>query len=514
MRYRSVILSALLVMAVVVATSCLKEGSMSNKEREKISLDAWIRLHKPELVGNYQPNGGYYVEVLEWGDESAAPTSKNDIGGAPLMDQDTCWVYTNMTGRTMNGTICLTRSGELADLCGTYSYNTHYVPYYNYCGNTNFGLLEGTYLAMRNELVLSDWYVSEYWSGESSGFKMRKGSKVRLYMPSSIAYGEEGSAVEGGYEGQYTLSASTPMIMDVEVLGAVRNPSDKEVEMVSNYIKGGSNAIWQQAELTETEKNQLKEGESPLLTGLYYSLSYNPKSDDPASHNYIRPEMSGVNNPYTDKKIYLNMTEVNKKINQILLDRFGEGLSVSERSDATQVTHQGVAKVWYVLRFLDGFVVDTNIDEIRQYVYKDYSTKSEVFTYAPSDDDGSADGNKQAIGAWYYCISQMHHGSYGQIITTSGYAYGSTGITGTTTTTESSTGGNMSYYNPYSYYNYYNYYNSYYSGYNNYYDYYNYYNYNYNYSADDTETVTTRSIGTEILPYTPLIFTVFVEERD
>ena len=63
-------------------------------------------------------------------------------------------------------------------------------------------------------------------------------------------------------------------------------------------------------------------------------------------------------------------------------------------------------------------------------------------------------------------------------------------------------------------YNYYNYYNSYYSGYNNYYDYYNYYNYNYNYSADDTETVTTRSIGTEILPYTPLIFTVFVEERD
>ena len=503
MRFRSVILSALLAMTFVVATSCLKESKMPNKEREQISLDAWIRLHKPDLEHNKQPDGGYYVEVLEWGDEGAIPTSKNDIGGAPLMEQDTCWVYTNMTGRTMNGTICLTRNADLANMCGTFSYNTHYVPYYNYCGNTNFGLLEGTYLAMRNELVL----------GDGSKFKMRKGSKVRLYMPSSIAYGEEGSAVEGGYEGQYSLSASTPMIMDVEVLGGVRNPSDKEVEMVSNYVKSREDIVWTQAELTKAEQEKLKDDESPLLTGLYYSLSYSPKSDNPAAHTYIRPEMSGFSNAYKDDKIYNNLTEVNKKINQILLDRFGEGLSASERSDATKVTHEGVAKVWYVLRFLDGFVVDTNIDEIREYVYKDYSTKSEVFTYVPSDDDGGSEESKKAIGAWYYCISQMHHGSYGQIITTSGYAYGSAGITGTTTTTESSTGG-TSFYNPYYYNNYYNYYNSYYSGYNNYYDYYNYYNYNYNYDMGQTETVTTRSIGTEILPYTPLVFTLFVEKEN
>ena len=277
MRFRSVILSALLAMTFVVATSCLKESRMPNKEREQISLDAWIRLHKPDLEHNKQPDGGYYVEVLEWGDEGAIPTSKNDIGGAPLMEQDTCWVYTNMTGRTMNGTICLTRNADLANMCGTFSYNTHYVPYYNYCGNTNFGLLEGTYLAMRNELVL----------GDGSKFKMRKGSKVRLYMPSSIAYGEEGSAVEGGYEGQYSLSASTPMIMDVEVLGGVRNPSDKEVEMVSSYVKSREDIVWTQAELTKAEQEKLKEDESPLLTGLYYSLSYSPKSDNPAAHTYI-----------------------------------------------------------------------------------------------------------------------------------------------------------------------------------------------------------------------------------
>lgn len=491
------IFRALVAVALVaVATSCLTETSMDNEERERISLDAWISLHRPELVNNYQEEGGYYVEVLSWGDETAVPTSENDIGGAPLMDQDTCWVYTNMTARTMNGTICLTRNYDLADLCGTFSYNTHYVPYFNYAGNINLGLLEGTYLAMRNELQVDDDIL-----------KMRKGSKVRLYLPSSIAYGDEGSSAQGGYEGQYSISASRPMIMEVEVLGGVKNPSDKEVEMVEEYIKKDRD-LWSQAGHTESEMSSLEEGADSLLTGLYYSLAYNPKSNNPADRSYIAPEKSGTNNPYKDSKKYVNMTEVNKKINQILLDRFGEGKSAAERTDETKVTHNGYAKVWYVLRFLDGFVVDTNIDEIRQYLYEDYTTKSEVFTYVPADDDGRTESSKQAIGAWYYCISQMHHGAYGEIITTSGYAYGSAGITGTTTTTESSTGGSL--YNPYYYNNYYNYYNSYYSGYGGYYNYYD-YNY-YNYDMGSGETITTRSIGTEILPYTPLVFTLFVEE--
>ncbi|OKZ01628.1 MAG: hypothetical protein BHV65_05455 [Alistipes sp. 58_9_plus] len=88
--------------------------------------------------------------------------------------------------------------------------------------------------------------------------------------------------------------------------------------------------------------------------------------------------------------------------------------------------------------------------------------------------------------------------------------------------------GSSNYYNPYyDYYNYYNYYNSYYgnSYYNNYYNnyYYDYYYNNYynsyyynNYlygnstSTDETEVVTV----TEIQPYTPLIWQVYVEERE
>ena len=60
-------ITRLFVMAMVaVATiSCITEESVSNEEREKISLEAWIKLNKPELLANYQEEGGYYVEILD-----------------------------------------------------------------------------------------------------------------------------------------------------------------------------------------------------------------------------------------------------------------------------------------------------------------------------------------------------------------------------------------------------------------------------------------------------------------
>jgi hypothetical protein len=165
------------------------------------------------------------------------------------------------------------------------------------------------------------------------------------------------------------------------------------------------------------------------------------------------------------------------------------------------------------VRFLDGFVLDTNIAELRTLLYDEAAPECEVFSYSPSDDEGkSAEEERQAIGAWYYCIPEMHFGAYGQIITTSGYAYGASGITGTTTTETSSS--TSDYYNTMNYYNYYNYYNSYYNYYSPYYNYYDYNYYNYNYSTGDEESTTTTTISTEILPYTPLVFTVYVEPNE
>ena len=63
--------------------------------------------------------------------------------------------------------------------------------------------------------------------------------------------------------------------------------------------------------------------------------------------------------------------------------------------------------------------------------------------------------------------------------------------------------------------NYYNYYNSYYNYYSPYYNYYDYSYYNYNYSYDTGDDTTTKTtISTELLPYTPLVFTIFVEPKE
>ena len=492
------------VILAFTLSSCTKEAEpRSFQEREKISLEAWIKLNKPELLNNYQEEGGYYVEILEGDKNENIPISFDtdgrvlNYGSAPLMEQDTCWVYTNMTGRDINGTICMTRSGNLADLCGTFSYSTHYVPFFNYCGNTNMGLLEGTYLAMRHELKIGD-----------ATYKMRKGSKVRLYLPSSIAYGEGGSNTQGGYEGQYSLNASRPLVLDIEVLGAIKNPSKREEEMVNSYKGYDGNDAWVQATKPESEKTDEKD--DLKLAGLYYNLKFNPENDN--SMVYIKPHLDGTNNPYEDGKTYTSMVTLNKQINEILAKRFGKGLSAEaiEKGDK-EVTMGGRANVWYIVRFLDGFVVDTNIAEIRTLVYKEDAPECEVFSYSPTDDEGKAQSERQAIGAWYYCIPKMHYGAYGQILTTSGYAYGISGLTGTTTTTETSTSGSLDYYNAMNYYNYYNYYNSYYNYYSPYYNYYDYNYYNYNYDMTEEEVTTTKTISTEILPYTPLVFTLYVE---
>ena len=60
MRFKETILSLVAVaLAILATTSCIKEPSVSNKEREQISLKAWIALNKSELLDNFQETGGY-----------------------------------------------------------------------------------------------------------------------------------------------------------------------------------------------------------------------------------------------------------------------------------------------------------------------------------------------------------------------------------------------------------------------------------------------------------------------
>ena len=77
---------------LVMLFSCAKEESVSSDQFENQALEAWITQHRPELLENYQQDGGYYVDVLEAGDPDSDPV--NDT---------VCWVRYDMSGRDLSG---------------------------------------------------------------------------------------------------------------------------------------------------------------------------------------------------------------------------------------------------------------------------------------------------------------------------------------------------------------------------------------------------------------------------
>jgi hypothetical protein len=162
-------------------------------------------------------------------------------------------------------------------------------------------------------------------------------------------------------------------------------------------------------------------------------------------------------------------------------------------------------------RFLDGFIFDTNIDEVKQIIYGKVESKGEALSFTTADPL-----ENDYILAWNYSLPTLRRGQWATILTVSTYAYGLDGKMGSTTST--TTNNNQAYYDYANYYNYMNYMNSYYGyGYGNMYNngYYGYnpyyYGYNYDYSSEDT-SVTVTTTSTEIQAYTPLLFQVFVEK--
>ncbi|MDE5707866.1 MAG: hypothetical protein K2I32_00195, partial [Alistipes sp.] len=136
-----------------LALSCAEEQSESYSKFEDQSLEAWITLNRPELLENYQDFGdaGYYIDVLDAGDPDAVPISDT-----------VCWVKFDFSGRDLASNIVLTRRAPEARLAGTFTKKTHYVPFYRFCGTENTGLLEGTYLAMREVQTLGESYFEKY----------------------------------------------------------------------------------------------------------------------------------------------------------------------------------------------------------------------------------------------------------------------------------------------------------------------------------------------------------------
>ena len=494
--------------AVALAlAACAKEGEISYTEQEKLALDAWMRLNRPELVGNYQQQGGYYVDVEKLGAVDSKPI--NDTA---------CWVRFTFTGRNLGGDIVLTRSETDARQVGTYTPFTHYVPYFKYyAGEINTQLMEGTYLAMRNPLELDAAYA------ESRGFPtevlMRYGTKVTLYMPSTVV-SSGGVSGSGGYEGQqgYELKSGCPFVVTMEITDTVKNPLQREGSEVDDFAE--KNGGLKPVDTGKTDRSAWRrlrgaraDGDTPYDDGyawrnavdsipqVYVNLTYGPT--DTYDYPHVYPSIYA---PYSD------FAKLEKDICDTLVNRFGAYAGVRSL-DSDSVTLDGKAKIWYIGRFLDGFIFDSNIPGVRRLIYGDAEAKGEAIEYTPSDGG--------MIEAWYYSVPILRYGQWASILTTSTNAYGSQGQSGTTST--SSTSSNTQ--NYYDYLNYYAYMNSYYGSggyyggyYNNYYNNYLYGQYsglygNSNGNTGSTETTVTK-VSTEIPPFSPLLFQIYIEPAE
>lgn len=500
---------------IMLLTSCAKEQTESYDKFENQALEAWMTQHRKELLKNYQSEGGYYVEILEGGNAQAAPV--NDTA---------CWVKFDFSGRDLSGNIVLTRRANEAYQVGTFTKYTHYVPFYRYCGTSNTSLMEGTYLAMRNTLHLDPDYAAE--KGVDAEFLLREGSKIRLYMPSRIV-GTGGVEGDGGYEGQFTLSAKRPFIVEMEIRDTVKNPLEAEGSSVDSFCEYMNNGgLRRFVKSDDAEKNDpiptdpkdenhpynIKErwvSACDTVAQLYVNYRYNPAEvEDRLSF----PDAYNVGfEPY-------NGSDLEKKISEALVERFHPDkddpyLGVVTL-DADSVKLDGTAKIWYIGRFLDGFIFDTNIDEVKKIIYGEVRSTGSALSYKPEDDQSNY------ITAFYYTVPHLKFGQWAEFITTSTNGYGTSGKSGGTTTT----GGYTSSYSDYlNYLNYSQMYygnNGYYGGY--YGDYYGYGGYgngyyggyygNYDSYYDTGETTTTTEVYTDIPPFTPLIFQFYIEPAE
>ena len=84
---------------------------------------------------------------------------------------------------------------------------------------------------MRNPLKLGETYAAQ--KGFPREVELRVGAEVVLYMPATIISTEANG--DGGYEGQYALSANHPMIARIKLVGRSSQPIETESVAVDDF---------------------------------------------------------------------------------------------------------------------------------------------------------------------------------------------------------------------------------------------------------------------------------------
>ncbi len=443
---------AILIIAAVLGavSSCAKRESENTDLLEAKAFDAWMLKYVNAGVDNsvaVKQSDGIYVEVIADGKQDMDAPSDTIV-----------WLRLEYTGRDLHDNVFVTRSEREALQQKTYTPKTHYISDYLFCGDQNHGsMVEGQYFALKQKELLKP---------DGSTIKMSEGTEVRLYIPSYLAFGSTGYTDDQGYGGQYALSKTKPVIEELRVAEIIKDPVVWEEGAVEDYAED----VW-------------------MLTA----------KDTIAANMYVDTV----------------------RFNQLLAAKYGREMSLPWEKEY-DLTADSTAKIWFIARFLDGFILDTNIDTTYNRFYNrraadGYYAESKTFSVL-SYKVGDEEDKSNYIPAFYSAIPALRKGQWSRIVFTSNYGYGATGLSAALQAQQDYYDYYMSmmyssYYGGYGYGGYgggYGGYGSYgsYGSYNNPYNSYDYYNYSPSYSSSSSDET---EIMTEVQPYTPLIFEIYIE---
>ena len=111
---------------------------------------------------------------------------------------------------------------------------------------------------------------------------------------------------------------------------------------------------------------------------VYVNYRFNPAVK---GLTFPKPYASGYL-PYADAA---SMATLETQINEALVKRFHPDEEKPypgiKELKADTVKLDGEAKIWYIGRFLDGFIFDTNIDEVKQIIYGEVASEGKAFEY-------------------------------------------------------------------------------------------------------------------------------------
>ncbi len=402
MKYSLIRYAALLLLVLIVPTSCLMEDDDVDMETiMQTMLDDWMAKYVPEATG--WDDGYYTLNVV------------NDGTGTPICDYDDCWVRYNLTGYNLDGELVVTRDGMKAYQQGTFDPMTWYTPLYQdlYYDSEDYEDLDSfDYLPESMDLVF-----------KNEDLRLKAGATFTMYIPYDIV---DGAATAAAYfSGQFSLASYQPLRAEIEIVEVVADPEAHELARLNEFLalNGGVLVNYREGDDEDIEDEEYEEyniaqesitewwsNALDTVANVYIHRRYDPTDPD-HRYTYLDTYSSDVPDTYT-------INEIDSLIASIVQDEDYDDFFSPTKLTQDFITFDGYANVWYIGRFLNGFIFDTNIPPLKEYI-----TDVPEYIYTALEYRAST-ANSNYIYAWYYAMPQLRYGQWATIITSSTQGYG------------------------------------------------------------------------------------------